>query len=85
VRARVASLTATAGAAQTRDLDAANAALAACNADPACARDGATRVKRIDAVAAAQRALDTATGALKQAEIDLFHANEAVTAACGAP
>jgi type IV secretory pathway VirB10-like protein len=83
IRARIETLRATAGTGPTQRLDAANAAVSACTADPDCLANGEERVKRTDAVRAAQRALDAENAALTNEEVSLYHANQAVEAACG--
>lgn len=83
LRGEIAELRLTVGA--TRRLDQARALVAACDADLTCLMDGEGRARRQDAVVAAQRALEAETSILTAREVDLFHANEAVRAACGEP
>ena len=85
VRADVAQLRLSLGAETSARLDAANRALLACNADPACIGDGRARVARAEAYAAAKAAHAAESTRLAEAEVGIFHADQAVAAACGAP
>jgi hypothetical protein len=75
----------TLGGASAQRVDAAGQAMGACNADPACLRDGKARLARMEAYDRAKAALDAETRQLAEAEVGLYEADRAVTTACGAP
>ncbi len=85
VRAQLAELRMTLGAATSARLEAAGQAMMACNADTACLGNGKERVARIDAYDRAKAAHEGETRRLAEAEVGLFEADRRVAAACGAP
>lgn len=84
VRARLRELRLTVGLEAGRRLDAASRALAACEVDPACVTDGQGRAERWAEVQRAQAAVAAENASLARAEAQLYPADQAVRAACGA-
>lgn len=85
VRARLAELRLSIGAETSARLEAAGQAMIACDSDPACVRDGKARLARIEAYDRAKAAHEAERTRLAEAEVGLYDADRAVTAACGTP
>ncbi|MFN7145220.1 MAG: hypothetical protein ACK4YP_15710 [Myxococcota bacterium] len=85
VRARLAELRLSLGAETSARLEAAGQAMIACDADPACVRDGKARLARIEAYDRAKAAHEAERTRLAREEVGLYDADRAVLAACGAP
>ncbi|MDP2308747.1 MAG: hypothetical protein Q8P18_22185 [Pseudomonadota bacterium] len=85
VRAELRDLRLTVGGDSTARLEAAGAAMMACNREPDCVRDMQARAAKVDAFDRARQAQAAETTRLAQAEVGLYEADNRVVLACGAP